>query len=222
MSQPSAPANASKKKGITPEGYQLLGLIFALYVVVSLLMLISPPADFLSFLVRWAALMGYVSIFIATVMSNYMVEIYKRFGKPFVKIHHVFAIAGIILVTLHPVAYAIQVTNILVFVPEFGSWYGFWSLGGRKALILIYVAAAAGILRNRIKKQWRAIHALMYVALFFGVIHAIIIGTDFTRIEGVAMILLFGGMFAISILVFVQKRLTARARKQKKKAAQQS
>ena len=61
--------------------------------------------------------------------------------------------------------------NIAVFVPVFYPFYDFWLLAGRPALILIYIAVAAGILRKKIPKYWKQIHFLNYVALFFGLIH---------------------------------------------------
>ena len=207
----------NKQKGITKNGWYFLAGVFILYGLVSLLMLLIPVVDFLTFITRWAALMGYVSLFIATLLANYVREVFKNLGKPFMKIHHYFAIVGILLVTAHPVAFAIQVSDITVFIPDVSSWYRFWLLAGRPALYVIYASVIAAILRKKINKYWRQIHALMYLALLFGLVHAIMIGTDFTNAEGVTMIILFNAMFTISFGIFLKKRLEKRKRKQSTK-----
>lgn len=214
-----APEKAAKKKPrkpITPQGRAILAGIVGLYAGITGLMFLAPPPDALDFVVRWAALAGFASLWLSSILSNYMREIYTHLGAKFLKIHHAFAIAGIVLVTLHPVAFAIEVANAAVFVPDVSSWGAFWALAGRPALYLIYVATAAAILRRKIGSRWRAVHMLMYVALLFALVHAIIIGTDFSRDEGVVMIILFAAMFTTALLVFVTKRRQARERKLKR------
>lgn len=70
-------------------------------------------------------------------------------------------------------------------------------------MILIYVALAAVLLRRRIVAYWRWIHALMYVALFFGVVHADLLGMDF---EDPVFIVIYNGLFVVVLAAFVYKR----------------
>ena len=204
------------QKGIKKPAKWFLFGTFSMYIVVTLLMFLKPPPDTFDFMIRWGALIGYASIFMATLLSNYLREVYKYLGQSFLKVHHYFAIVGIILVTAHPLFFSIKVMNPLVFVPDVSSWSAFWSLAGRPALYLIYVACIAAILRKKVKKYWKMIHALMYAALLFGLVHAIMIGTDFTNAEGAPMIILFCAMFTASVLVFINKRLLSRKRKMAK------
>lgn len=165
-------------------------------------------------IIRLGALLGYVSIFVSTVLSNYLREVRQIFGRPFLKVHHWFAILGVILITVHPVTFAIYTGSLLVMVPDFSSWYAFWSLAGRPALYLAYVAVLAGLLRNRVKKYWRFIHGLMYVVLTFAFVHGLLIGANFANpvIAG-----LFGVMLIFSYAVGILKRVSSR-RKQTGKA----
>ncbi|MFX1551786.1 MAG: hypothetical protein ACFFB9_15655, partial [Promethearchaeota archaeon] len=120
-----------------------------LYILIIILFLSTPFSSVANFFYRFGAIFGFTSMFVATIMTPFVVELYKIFGKPFVKIHHVYSIMGLLLVTLHPLIYAVSVDNITVFIPDFTSWYGFWSLGGRLALILIYLAVLGALLRKK-------------------------------------------------------------------------
>jgi len=141
---------------------------------------------------------------IATIMTPFLKEITKLFGKPFIKIHHIFAVFGLASATIHPVTYSIQAQNILVFIPSFASWYDFWSLAGRPALPIIYVALIAVLLRNQIQNYWRPVHALMYIVLFFGIVHGNLIGTDF---QNIVILIIFNSLFGAAIVTFILKRL---------------
>jgi hypothetical protein len=54
----------------------------------------------------------------------------------------------------------------------------------------------------------------MYVALFFGILHANLIGTDF---ENLFILITFNALFAISIAAFILKRYQTYSLKQKLK-----
>lgn len=58
-------------------------------------------------------------------------------------------------------------------------------------------------MRRKILAYWRYFHALMYVALFFGVIHANLWGLDF---ENGLITVVYDGLFAAAIEAFVLKR----------------
>jgi len=187
-----------------------------LYILILLLFLSTPLYSVGDFFIRFGALFGFTSMFVATLMTPFAVELYKIFGKPFVKIHHIYSITGLILVTLHPLIFAVTVDNIAVFVPDFSSWYGFWSLGGRLALILIYIAILGALLRKVAKKSWRIIHALNYVALFLAYVHGVLIGTDF---QNIGILITFTIMMFLSFGVLGYKRyLTYRRKKGKKES----
>jgi DMSO/TMAO reductase YedYZ heme-binding membrane subunit len=165
--------------------------------------LAEPGSDPIGLAVRLFALCGYLMLTIAALMTPFLREISQAFGKPFLRIHHVFAAAGTVSVTLHPVSYAIQTFDMTVFVPSFASWYDFWRLAGRPALLLLYVAAVFALVRRRTLRFWRPFHAIAYIVLLFGVVHAYLSGTDF---QNLAIVLLFSGLFVGVMLAFASKR----------------
>ena len=126
----------------------------------------------------------------------------------------IYSIMGLILITLHPIAFAISVLDITVFLPVFYPWYDFWSLGGRLALILIYIAVLGALLRKKIKKNWRIIHTLNYIALFFAYIHGVLIGSDF---QNIGILIIFTIMIILSFGVLIYKRYLIYKRKKGKK-----
>jgi DMSO/TMAO reductase YedYZ heme-binding membrane subunit len=102
-----------------------------------------------------------------------------------------------------------------VFLPTVGSFEMFMINGGRQALIIIFIAFFAVILRRKIVSYWRPFHALMYVGLFFGIVHANLIGTDF---QNVIVLISFNALFVASILAFVLKRWQMHKLRTKQKA----
>ncbi len=152
---------------------------------------------------RLFALNGFIALSIATIMAAFLREVTLFFKKPFTRIHHYFAAAGLVLITLHPLTISVRFLNLTVFVPNLNSLYDFLYFGGRPALILIFVAFVAVLLRRKMLRYWRWFHALMYVALFFGVVHANLSGTDFGNL---AILLVFNGLFAATLVAFVLKR----------------
>jgi DMSO/TMAO reductase YedYZ heme-binding membrane subunit len=171
-----------------------------------------PSPDVFDSIIRLCALLGYVSMVTAAIMTPFAVQLYQLFKKNFIKMHHAFALSGLILITLHPVIFAITVLNILVFVPVIDDWVLFWELAGRPALILIYIGVIAGFLRNKVKKYWKMIHALLYIALFFGLVHGTLIGTSF---QNILIIILYYTLFIMVILGFSYKRYQVYQRKKK-------
>ena len=157
----------------------------------------------LNMFMRLLALNGFISLSIATIMTPFIKEISLFLKKPFIRVHHYFAAIGLVLVTLHPIILAIETLNPAVFLPNFDSTYLFLFYGGRQALLIIYVAVAAVLLRKRITGSWRLFHALMYVALFFAVVHGNLSGTDF---ENIFVALVFNALFLSAIAAFALKR----------------
>lgn len=192
----------------------LISINLLLFIFVFILFLFTPISDAFSFFIRLGALFGFTAMFIATTMSPFMVQLYKIFGKPFVKLHHIYSIFGLIMVTLHPVIFAISTMNITVFIPDFSSWIAFWELAGRPALIIIYIATLAALLRTKIQSLWRLFHVLNYLALIFAYVHGFLIGTDF---QNFGILILFTAMLIISFGAFGLKRYQTYKRKRRSK-----
>jgi predicted ferric reductase len=153
--------------------------------------------------VRFFGLYGFLFLSVATLTTPFLREVTQAFGKPFLKVHHVFSILGIVFISLHPVFNAIERFSLSVFVPNFDSWDRFWLLAGRPAFIILYVAVVAALLRVKAPKYWRPFHALMYVVLLFGIVHANLIGNDF---ESLGIMFIFNALFIASLAGLVVKR----------------
>ena len=194
------------------EAIIIITATLSLYILVLVFFFLTPFSDAFNFVIRFGALFGFTSMFVATMMTPFAVQLYKIFGKPFIKMHHIYSIVGLVLITLHPVAFAIFKLDITVFLPDFSSWYGFWSLGGRLALLLIYIAIIGALLRKKFMKNWRYIHALNYVALFLAYVHGILIGSDF---QNLGILIIFTIMIILSFSVLLFKRYLSFKRKKK-------
>lgn len=164
---------------VTRTGWLVIAAITVLFAIPIGVVAANPSLSPYTTGIRVAGLTGFIALAVAMIMTSFLPEIYRNFGKPFLRVHHIFAAAGIILVTLHPVFLAIRLMALTVFLPAFGSLYEFFALGGRLALILMYMALAGVFLRAAIPAWWRGVHALMWVVLVLALIHGILIGTDF-------------------------------------------
>lgn len=179
----------------------LVGIV--ILILVSGLISLQPYGSPLNWLIRGAALMGYLAIFLSIVSSAYVRQVYRVFGRPFIKVHHILSVTGLTLVTLHPLGAAINAASPSVFLPRFDSWAVFLELGGRPAWYLIAAASLAAVLRRAIGQNWRAIHFLNYAAFLLGTVHAIMIGTDFqhTIVKAVSVALAL-----VVVVIFIQRR----------------
>ena len=184
------------------EYFALAGLVAL--VLVSGLISLQPYGSPINWITRGAALLGYLAIFLAIVSSTYLRQLVRFFGRPFVQVHHILSVTGLILITLHPLSVAWSSMSLGVLLPRFDSWRVFLQLGGRPAWYLIAAAALAAALRGVIGQRWRAIHLLNYAAFLLGTVHAILIGTDFQQpvIKAVAII-----MAIVVVATLIQKRL---------------
>ena len=176
-------------------------IIFAL--AVSLFALSINYIDPFDLTIRLLALNGYIALSVAAILTPFIKEVTLFFKKPFTKVHHYFAAAGLVLITLHPIAVSIQALNLTILLPNLGSLYLFLLYGGSVALISIYVAFGAVLLRRKINAYWRPFHALMYVALFFGVVHANLIGFD---LQNIYFKVVYDALFAGVLVAFGLKR----------------
>jgi DMSO/TMAO reductase YedYZ heme-binding membrane subunit len=184
------------------EYFALAGLVAL--ILVSGLISLQPYGSPINWITRGAALLGYLAIFLAIVSSAYLRQLVRFFGRPFVQVHHILSVTGLILITLHPLSVAWSSMSLGVLLPRFDSWRVFLQLGGRPAWYLIAAAALAAALRGVIGQRWRAIHLLNYAAFLLGTVHAILIGTDFQQpfIKAVAII-----MAIVVVATLIQKRL---------------
>ena len=183
----------------------LTGLVAV--VLVTLSIALQPFGSPLDWVIRAAAMLGYLAVFVTAVTSAYMRELFQLLGRPFIRVHHVYSVAGLVLITLHPLAAALRSSSLLVFLPDFSSFYQFFSLGGRPAWYFIVAASLAALYRAAIGQRWRLIHYLNYVAFLLATVHAILIGTDFVSpvMKGIAIL-----MALVVIWVLVRKRVQRR------------
>jgi predicted ferric reductase len=202
---------------IKRNGWLFLLGVGILFIVVTVLAPLTSYSDPLYLAVRLCALNGFVALAIATAMTPFLKEITQAFGRSFLRIHHIFAILGLVFATLHPVFYAVLQADILVFVPQFGNWQVFWELAGRPALYILYLATIVAVLRTMLQKYWRYVHALMYLVLVFVIVHANLIGTDF---QNPILLVIMNALFVLTIFTFALKRYQYYQRKQKIKARQ--
>jgi sulfoxide reductase heme-binding subunit YedZ len=180
----------------------------ALFLAV-LLIALSPDQGYgstLRWLIRGAALFGYQLIFLSIISSAYLREMLRWFGHPFIRVHHIVSVTGLVLIALHPIGVAWDSRSLNVFVPIVASWVAFFTNGGRVAWALLALGLLAALLRKRIGQRWRLVHYLNYAAFGLASAHALLLGTDtqhlVVRIFAVAMCV-------AAAAVFVQKRLRA-------------
>ena len=186
-------------------------IIFALAIsLIALDMDTTTPFDAS---IRLLALNGYFALSVAAILTPFIKEVTLFFKKSFIKVHHYFAAAGLLMITLHPIAVAILFVNPSILLPNFESLSNFFFYGGSVALIAVYTAFGAVLLRRKVVAYWRYFHALMYVALFFGVVHANLWGRDF---ENGFIVVIYDGLFAAALAAFVLKRWQFHKIKQKR------
>jgi methionine sulfoxide reductase heme-binding subunit len=181
-------------------------------LLTALLITLSPPethGGVLKSLIRGAALLAYQLVFLSIVSSAYLRQMLRWFGHPFIRVHHILSVTGLVLVALHPIGVAWDNQSLNVFVPVIGSWVSFFSTGGRVAWVLLALGVLAALLRKRIGQSWRVIHYLNYAAFWLVSAHALLLGTNTQRL--VVRIVVVAMCVAIAA-VFIQKRLLARKR----------
>lgn len=89
--------------------------------------------------IRLLALNGYLALSIAAILTPFIKEVTLFFKKSFIRIHHYFAAAGLLLITLHPISVAIIQMDPSILLPNFASLSNFFFYGGSIALIAIYL-----------------------------------------------------------------------------------
>lgn len=192
------------------------------FIIVSLFLLIilwisviiwKDPEHTLKMLNRSAGLYAYLFIFLAIVSSEYMSKMKVLLGSSFMKVHHFLARAGILLMLVHPISFAIEKKDLMVFVPVFYPPITFLELAGRPALYLFLIAALAAVYRKKLIKKWKNIHYLNYLAFILVSMHAMLIGTDIVS-AGARITVTFMALLVTAI--FFHKRLGTKRKSIKK------
>jgi DMSO/TMAO reductase YedYZ heme-binding membrane subunit len=177
----------------------LLVQLFAIVLTVA-----QTPGPALWTLVRTLALVGFVTLFWAIVSSEYMRELRKVFGRPFLKIHHTLTVIAWVLIVAHPASYAALAGSADVFVPIFTPLNSLLQWAGRPALYLFGLATLAGLLRKSVKAYWKYVHKLNYVAFLLVFVHAWLIGTD---LSSTLLRILWAAMAAVVLWFALRKAL---------------
>jgi len=165
--------------------------------------------------IRMGAVLGYLTVFLAALSSNYMRELTRFFGRAFVRVHHVASLTALVALLVHAATVVWRAGSVSVVVPLLSSARAFFSQGGRPALWLILIAAAVALLRKKIGTQWKMIHRLNYLAFLLGTIHAQMLGRNFQHL---AVRIVSAAMAAGVVAVFVLKRRTQARRKRQRRA----
>lgn len=196
-------------KSITKKGYAVILAIGGTMVSMFLVVFYNGYNDALDLLTRLCALYGYFGISISTIMTPFLKRIKQTFGRTFVQVHHVTAALGIGFITAHPFFNAIRNADFTTFVPLLDSWDVFWTNGGRVALILVYVAFVGVLVKRKIPRYWRPIHALMYAVLLLGIIHAYLIQSDLA--QSPVLLAIYSSLFGAVVLTLLVRRLQRQA-----------
>lgn len=188
--------------------YLIIVIALTLLWVVGTL-LAGPSVAAPTLVIRALALAGYFFIFLAILSSAYLRELVKAFGWPFIKVHHIASITGLVAIGLHPVAVAIDYRTASVFAPKIGTLTETLAWLGRPAWYLLLIAALTAFLRARMGNIWRAIHYVNYIAFLAATVHANLMGGNFSytvpRVISIVMV-------AAVIAVFIWRRIQAAKR----------
>lgn len=165
-------------------------------------------------IIRIAAMFGYLGVFLTSLSSNYMRELTRYFGRPFIKVHHIVAATSLVALVLHATLVAWRAGSASVFLPQLGSAISFLSFGGVPALWILAITVVTALLRTAIGQNWKTIHWLNYLAFILATIHAQLIGSDFNNI---VIQIVSAAMALVLIGIFYWKR--TRKRRAKAQAA---
>jgi methionine sulfoxide reductase heme-binding subunit len=186
----------------------------AILVITAVLLLVGQPDSAGRVVVLAAALLGYQTLFLSIVSSAYVRQMLRWFGRPFLRVHHLAAIAGLALITLHPIAVSVEFASGRYWLPQFGSLHQFFQYGGAVAFYLFVLAALIAVYRKAFGSRWLALHAATYLAFLFATVHAVLIGEDFSS---PVMKVVAAAMIVVVALVAV-RRYQGRRRPAAKKA----
>lgn len=127
---------------------------------------------------RAAALLGYSTLFLAILSSEYQRPMRRVFGRQYQTVHHRLSYVGLALIVIHPVSYALRAEGLGAFVPILSPWAAFLMWAGRPALYLFALAFATAFIYRRRRNVWKPLHHLNYVAFGLALIHGIRMGAN--------------------------------------------
>ena len=172
--------------------------------VVIIIVMQTPGSGLIDYSVRVLALFGYFAFFTAVVSSSFMKQLYRYFGKPFIKVHHAIALTAFALMLMHPAAAVIQYGTPAYLLPQTSSVSMFLYFAGAPALYFVAAAVVTAFLSRIFRKSWRYIHWLNYIAFFLVTVHGLMIGTDFQLVPVRITVFI---MAATAAILFVHRRL---------------
>ncbi|MCF7936683.1 MAG: hypothetical protein K9L28_10130 [Synergistales bacterium] len=192
-----------------PKRFRLPFLTAVSCLAIAGILALRPPYNALTALTRAAGMLGYLFVFYAIVASAFKKQVFRLLGIPFMKVHHTFAVSGLLLMTVHPLFMAAELADPGLLAPRLDSLESFLTFGGHPAWALFVIAAAAAMLSRRIP-HWRALHQLTYPAFLLGTVHAVKIGTDVgvSPFREIAL-----AMAAIVVAVWIGQRIQNYRRK---------
>lgn len=175
-----------------------------LMLIIIIFTLWNTPSSGALNLTRALGLLGYIALFLAILSHEFMKDMTRLYGRPYLVVHHWLAGVALVLAVLHPLAVAWMTKDASAFVPRFDSLRTFLTLGGRPALYLILIAVVAGFLRSWLKPFWKYIHWLNYAAFFLILAHSWLLGANVS--QGILSVL-WPAMALIVLVVFVRNHL---------------
>ena len=157
---------------------------------------------------RVAGLFAYYFIFLAILSYEYMIPMKKVFGKGFIEVHHILAKVGILLMLIHPLAFAFEINSPYVFIPILFPLDQFMTFAGKSAIYLFMIAVFVSVIRKKIPRYWKKVHHLNYLGFLLVFIHAWFIGTDLQseimQTTWLLMALVVTGIFVHNHMLFLK------------------
>lgn len=83
--------------------------------------MVIPSGSWLHAVVRGAGVPAYLSSFTAIMATAFAKKVKKATGKPFLSVHHIFAVAAFAFMIIHASAFSVYMKDPGVFIPEPGT-----------------------------------------------------------------------------------------------------
>lgn len=172
-----------------------------LYLVWALVILIGPitvflttpfssatndPIVFTNYLQRISGLLAFSLLFVQIILGAKLNDWTKILGARAYKLHIVQGILTFAFIFVHPVFYSLtflQTDGVLksFLLPDYSSQTEIYISFGRFAFSLILLSVISSYFRTKLvflRKNWRFVHILNYLAFYFVSFHLYKIGTD--------------------------------------------
>lgn len=140
-------------------------------------------------------------------LRNKLAQVFN--AQKLFQFHNATGLFTLLFAILHPILFAIAlkqpITILFSFAPN-------PILLGQISLLLMFIIVITALLRKKIARHWRKIHALNYLVFFFAFAHSFLIGTDIKTSTALQSIWLI--YFAITIIAIglkLKKKFNANA-----------